>query len=493
MPSYKWERLEPLSPDDRSIDLAAIRPLYESWHTLRKQLKESSPGSLTKFSAELVRRLSVETGIIERIYDVDRGTTEVLVEAGFREDLVARSGTDVEPARLITILKDHEAAIQLVMDCVGQSRALTKGLMHELHATLTRHHETTVAVDQFGKHFEVPLQHGKFKDQPNNPARPDGIVHEYCPPVHVDAEVDRLLSLIEEYQEEDPIIVAAWSHHRFTQIHPYQDGNGRVGRTLTTMHLLQHNLLPLVVDRDLRPEYLDALEAADFGDLTALAQLFARLQRNAILQALSIDTSAVPADTRSLSSSVIDSIGAKLAKKQQQKHIEYREVNNLALALRGTARLKVQATLNALKESVAVLAEPDIHIRNGGPDQGNSHWYKFDVIKSSERSGKFVNFTEDHYFLKSTFRLVRERLVFVVSFHHVGRELTGIMEATSFARLESFEGSDDRESIAEEFTPCSLEPFVITWQTEQNEIRAAFERWLDSALAVAIKEFGDRL
>jgi hypothetical protein len=67
------------------------------------------------------------------------------------------------------------------------------------------------------------------------------------------------------------------------------------------------------------------------------------------------------------------------------------------------------------------------------------------------------------------------------------------MEATAFARLESYEHSDDRELVSEDFSPTSLEPFVITWKTRENEITNAFERWLDAALAVAIKEFGDRL
>jgi hypothetical protein len=38
-----------------------------------------------------------------------------------------------------------------------------------------------------------------------------------------------------------------------------------------------------------------------------------------------------------------------------------------------------------------------------------------------------------------------------------------------------------------------MEPFVFTHQTNTNEIRDAFARWLDQALAVAIKEYGDRL
>jgi Fic family protein len=107
--------------------------------------------------------------------------------------------------------------------------------------------------------MEVPLLKGKFKALPNNPRRPDGSIHEYCPPVHVDREIENLLDWLGQYEAIDPTIVAAWLHHRFTQIHPYQDGNGRVVRALTTLVLLRAELLPLVVDRDLRVEYIEAL------------------------------------------------------------------------------------------------------------------------------------------------------------------------------------------------------------------------------------------
>ncbi len=95
--------------------------------------------------------------------------------------------------------------------------------------------------------------------------------------------------------------------------------------------------------------------------------------------------------------------------------------------------------------------------------------------------------------VKATVRAGDERLVLVTSFHHVGRELSGIMEATCFARFESFEDSDDREYVSQDFRICALEPFVFTYKTGEAQIAAAFERWLDAAVAVAFKDFGDRL
>jgi fido (protein-threonine AMPylation protein) len=305
--------------------------------------------------------------------------------------------------------------------------------------------------------------------------------------------MERLLSWLPGYSAEDPILVAAWLHHRFTEIHPYQDGNGRVARALITLILLRADLLPLVVDRDLRVEYLDALQAADHGDLAALASMFARLERAAILQALSVDVDAEVSHERTLTAAVIESLAEKFGRRRQAKQAELRKVNAVALALRARTRKVVEQALTRLAEPLSELAEPEIHVADGGPDRGNAHWYKHEVIKSANETGKYANFTEDHYFVKASIRAERERLVFVLSFHHVGRDLSGIMEATAFARLESYEDSEDREYASQDFFLCSLEPFVFTHRTSDLEIADSFARWLDTALAVAIKEYGDRL
>ncbi len=490
---YTWKPIEPLSDEERKIDLAAMRPLYENWRASKKRLQESSQAQLADFNQRLIRRLSVETGILERLYDLDRGTTEALVAHGFAEDLVSHSSTNIEPSRLIDILRDQEAAIQLVIDCVARNRELTKGLVHELHTILTRHQETTTAVDQFGNRREIPLVRGKFKEQPNNPKRQDGVLHEYCPPIHVDSEMDNLLAWLPQYADDDPIIVAAWLHHRFTQIHPYQDGNGRVARALTTLSLLRADLLPLVVDRDLRVEYIKALERADQTHVSALAEIFARLERNAILQALSVEADARTSPQKSLTSAVIGSLADKFGKRRVQKLAELRHVNSVALELRATARSILEQSVAEMESTLDEVGEPRISIRDGGPDRENAHWYKFEVIQSAKDAGKFANFSEDHYFIRTSIRVNRERLTFVVSFHHVGRELTGIMEATAFSKLESYEGSEDRESVTERFSLCSVEPFVFTHKTQVIEIADAFGKWLDAAFAVAVKEYGDRL
>ena len=247
------------------------------------------------------------------------------------------------------------------------------------------------------------------------------------------------------------------------------------------------------MDRDLRVEYINALEVADQNRLSKLVEMFARLERNAILQALSVDADAEISHQKSLTSAVIGSLADKFGKRRIQKLAELRQVNSIALELRAKARGLLEGSFAEMEPTLQEVGDPRISITDGGPDRGNAHWYRFEVVQSAKEAGKFANFEEDHFFIKGSVQVSRERLIFVVSFHHVGRELTGIMEATAFSKLVSYEESDDRDSVSERFSLCSVEPFVFTNRTRVNEIDDAFRRWLDAALAVAVKEYGDQL
>jgi fido (protein-threonine AMPylation protein) len=490
---YKWNRIEPLSDKERAIDVEDFRPLYNSWRAAKERIKQSSPAGLKTFTDRLIRSLSIETGILERIYDIDVGTTQILVMQGFVEDLVTRSSTSIEPSLLINILRDQESAVRLVMDCVSESRQLNMGVVNQLHSILTNHQPTTKAVDQFGNIRDVPLLSGAFKTQPNNPMRRDGEMHEYCPPIHVASEMDNLVSWYSNYEKEDPLITAAWFHHRFTQIHPYQDGNGRVVRALITLILLKADLLPLVIDRNIRVEYIDALERADHGELSYLVKLFATLEKRAILQALSIDLDSNMQKEMLITRAVIENLPAKWQKIKKAKDEQLRNVNKVAKSLRDKSVRIIQDAFNSIVSSATAVRIRDNYVSAGGPDFKNQHWYKYEIVESTKDTGKWVNFGEDHYFVKAAIRVNDVRLVYVVSAHHIGRELSGIMEITAFASIEYYEDENDKEPTQTKSFECSLEPFVIAWNTTESDVLATYGKWLDTTLAIAIKEWGDRI
>ena len=70
----------------------------------------------------------------------------------------------------------------------------------------------------------------------------------YTPPQHPD-EIIALMSNLERFINEDslcdwdPLTKMAIIHHQFESIHPFYDGNGRTGRIINILYLVQHGLL----------------------------------------------------------------------------------------------------------------------------------------------------------------------------------------------------------------------------------------------------------
>lgn len=64
---YLWRPIEPLTAKEVAIDLSDIKPLAESWKHFKQRLKASNEAGLKRFNERLIRSLSIETGILERI------------------------------------------------------------------------------------------------------------------------------------------------------------------------------------------------------------------------------------------------------------------------------------------------------------------------------------------------------------------------------------------------------------------------------------------
>ena len=299
-----WEPISDLPQNWSSLTDGELGPLLQFWNDQRADLEQS--GALAEFNKRLGREWSIETGQIEGVYNLDRGLTETLIERGIDSDLIPNQPGQKPPEIIAAIIQDHADVLEGLFEFVKGDRPISKSYIHQLHAALLRHQDTTAARDQFGNLFEAKLVKGKYKERPNNPKKPDGSMHQYCPPEHVESEMERLLTLHAEHEKKGvPVeIEAAWLHHRFTQIHPYQDGNGRVARALASLLFIKAGWFPVGVTRDDRSNYITALETADGGMLGHLISVFIDMQKRGLIKA----TQAV-ADLQKIET-VDDAIGA---------------------------------------------------------------------------------------------------------------------------------------------------------------------------------------
>ena len=81
---------------------------------------------------------------------------------------------------------------------------------------------------------------------------------ETCKPAEVANEMRKLNSWYQDQKEVNIHILAEY-HWRFENIHPFQDGNGRVGRLILFRECLRNNVMPFVIDSEHKMYYYRGL------------------------------------------------------------------------------------------------------------------------------------------------------------------------------------------------------------------------------------------
>ena len=142
---------------------------------------------------------------------------------------------------------NHFRCIDMVIDQAGS--ALTEKFIKELHFVLK-----TGTSDSRKDWFSV----GDYKKLPNEVGGNDTTL-----PENVAGEMRKLLADYNALPTKNFEDIVAF-HVAFERIHPFQDGNGRVGRLILFKECLKHNIVPFIIEDTLKLFYYRGLKEWDY-------------------------------------------------------------------------------------------------------------------------------------------------------------------------------------------------------------------------------------
>jgi Fic family protein len=147
--------------------------------------------------------------------------------------------------------KNQKDCYEFLRPKLAQREPLSLELIKQVHFELTK---GTYDERRYIANKERP---GEFKKH-------DYVVGRYdvgSAADEVEKELSELIDELNSTEIKDVLKATAYFHGVFENIHPFADGNGRVGRTLMNYYLILNNHPPLVAHEERRGEYYEALDA----------------------------------------------------------------------------------------------------------------------------------------------------------------------------------------------------------------------------------------
>lgn len=494
MPNLRWVDVEPISHVNGDVQsvLDSVESLKSAWETVVTQNSES----FREARRRSLRRHAIETGIVERLYDVDWGVTEALVAEGLTAEAVARASTGALDDDVLEVIRSQYDALEFLGDVARQGRPLTVNLIRQLHTALTKTQSTYAATGPTGQRFDATLHHGQWKEHSNHVIRPDGSMLEYTPADQVQPQMERLVQIYSDMSDCHPIVRSAWLHHRFVRIHPFEDGNDRVARGLTLLTLLSSNLAPLVIDRRERDRYIGCLDRANEGEIRPLVRFFAELEIVALRSELERPVVEVADASSGGALAVLDAHIARLKNlqgevgaKQRQEKIEAVAANIFALVVRWLESFSrsVEERYQAIDDNVRSF------VGSAAPPDPKSRWWRRQLIKTARSVDFYANLSSGAWWAQLRLDVLGQRLRYLVFLQKVGHGETGVLTLTIFAEIVEDSGDEAQETAEQIAISSPTESVTWTYDDDVNAHWDRVEELLDASLMVVLDRFSANL
>lgn len=166
------------------------------------------------------------------------------------------------PVHEIREITNYRSAVEFLMKELKKSAFVSANLVQDFHRRLF---------------VGSPGVHGKWKSHSNFIYRSDGTKHTFSHPSLVQQEMSAWLKDFNSSLKTNPKDVpsrAAQLYYRFVQIHPFDDGNGRIARILIAYWVYWKGRMDFSFYAKDRLDHLRALEASNEGDFELLVAFF---------------------------------------------------------------------------------------------------------------------------------------------------------------------------------------------------------------------------
>lgn len=149
-------------------------------------------------------------------------------------------------------IQNSKAAYERMLSAFDDKQIVDEDFLKEIQMILTNG-----TCDE--RRYQIGERPGEYKHN-------DYVTGKYVVGASVDdvqEEVCKLLDELTDIDDKNALVAAAYFHAKFENIHPFYDGNGRVGRLLMNYILLIHNHPPITIHEEDRKNYYKALEKFD--------------------------------------------------------------------------------------------------------------------------------------------------------------------------------------------------------------------------------------
>lgn len=150
--------------------------------------------------------------------------------------------------------RNTKFAFSYLFKCLEKKEPLSLNMIKHVHKLVT-----------YGTYDEARWEKGERPGEFKKGDYVVGFTEEGSFADEVNRDLQELLDEVTDATESngDAVTVASYFHLRFEQIHPFADGNGRVGRLLLCYYLLYRNYPPVNIYFEDRETYYMALEVYD--------------------------------------------------------------------------------------------------------------------------------------------------------------------------------------------------------------------------------------